>query len=126
PRPVRLTLLAALASTRQGELVDGLVELLIALVHKIHVRAEREATRRYQDSLTIRERLVELAPDNTAFQQILYNAFDRLADLASDDEMAAAACDGVLRLSSGVLGSDHPLTQAIVRRLADPGDRDAE
>ncbi len=33
----------ALAFTRQSELVDGLVDLLIALVHKIHSKAERTA-----------------------------------------------------------------------------------
>jgi TnpA family transposase len=39
----RLTLLAALAWVRQGEIVDGLVDLLIALVHKIDARAEQGA-----------------------------------------------------------------------------------
>ncbi len=34
-------LLAALCWTRQAELVDGLVELLIGLIHKINARAER-------------------------------------------------------------------------------------
>jgi hypothetical protein len=43
PPPVRLTLLAALAWVRQGELVDGLVDLMVALVHKIGTRAERAA-----------------------------------------------------------------------------------
>ncbi|MDN5797939.1 MAG: Tn3 family transposase [Intrasporangium sp.] len=42
-RAVRLTLLAALARTRQGEIVDGLVDLLIALVHKIASHAEQGA-----------------------------------------------------------------------------------
>lgn len=40
---VRLTLLAALAWTRQGEIVEGLVDLLIALVHKIASHAEQGA-----------------------------------------------------------------------------------
>ncbi len=39
--PVRYTLLAALGWTRQAELVDGLVELLIGLIHRINARAER-------------------------------------------------------------------------------------
>ncbi|WP_440072208.1 Tn3 family transposase [Streptosporangium sp. OZ121] len=39
--PVRYTLLAALCWTRQAELVDGLVELLIGLIHRINARAER-------------------------------------------------------------------------------------
>ena len=37
----RVTLLAALCSSRQGEITDALVELLVALVHKINARAER-------------------------------------------------------------------------------------
>ncbi|PRX59564.1 hypothetical protein B0I32_1197 [Nonomuraea fuscirosea] len=40
--PVRLTVLAALCQVRQAELIDGLVELLIQLVHKISVRAEQK------------------------------------------------------------------------------------
>ncbi|GAA2268141.1 Tn3 family transposase [Streptomyces atrovirens] len=38
---VRTTLLAALCTSRQGEITDALVELLVALVHKINARAER-------------------------------------------------------------------------------------
>jgi hypothetical protein len=41
PLPVRYTLLAVLCWTRQAELVDGLVELLIGLIHRINARAER-------------------------------------------------------------------------------------
>jgi TnpA family transposase len=40
--PVRLTLLAALCWARKAEMIDGLVELLIQLVHKISVRAEKK------------------------------------------------------------------------------------
>ena len=42
PELVRLTLLAALCQVRKAELTDGLVELLIELVHRISVRAERK------------------------------------------------------------------------------------
>ena len=45
PRPVRLTLLAALCWVRTAELTDGLVELLIGLVHKIDARAEHRVER---------------------------------------------------------------------------------
>ncbi|NVK79391.1 Tn3 family transposase [Streptomyces morookaense] len=38
---IRITLLAALCSSRQAEITDALVDLLIALVHKINARAER-------------------------------------------------------------------------------------
>lgn len=41
PAPVRLTLLAALCGVRRAEITDGLVDLLIALVHRIDARAER-------------------------------------------------------------------------------------
>ena len=42
PLPIRITLLAALCQVRQAELTDGLVELLVQLVHKISVRAEKK------------------------------------------------------------------------------------
>ncbi len=38
---VRITLLAALCWSRQAEITDALVELLVALVHKVNARAER-------------------------------------------------------------------------------------
>ncbi len=41
PRPMRLTLLAALCWVRTTEITDSLVDLLIAIVHRIHARAER-------------------------------------------------------------------------------------
>ena len=42
PQLTRLTLLAALCWVRKAELADGLVDLLVQLVHKISVRAERK------------------------------------------------------------------------------------
>ncbi|WP_204357622.1 MULTISPECIES: hypothetical protein [unclassified Streptomyces] len=42
---VRTTLLAALCTSRQAEITDALVELLVALVHKINARAERRVER---------------------------------------------------------------------------------
>jgi TnpA family transposase len=41
PPAIRLTLLAGLCAVRAGEITDGLVDLLIALVLKIDTRAER-------------------------------------------------------------------------------------
>ena len=41
PPAVRHTLLPALCWSRQAELVDGLVELLIGLIHRINARAEQ-------------------------------------------------------------------------------------
>jgi hypothetical protein len=40
PRPVRLTLLVTLCWARTGEITDGLVELLIGIVHKVGTRAQ--------------------------------------------------------------------------------------
>jgi hypothetical protein len=45
PRPVRLTLLACLCWQRTAELADGLVDLLIALIHEIDARAEHRVER---------------------------------------------------------------------------------
>ena len=75
PRPVRLTLLAALCWTRTGEITDGLVELLIGIVHKIGTRAENRVEgelladlRRVRGKEGILFRLAEAAvehPDDT-------------------------------------------------------------
>ncbi|WP_326642622.1 DUF4158 domain-containing protein [Nonomuraea fuscirosea] len=43
PEPIRPTLLAALCWVRKAEMIDGLVELLIQLVHKISVRPRRRS-----------------------------------------------------------------------------------
>ena len=42
---MRLTLLAALCWVRSAEITDALVDLLIALVHKIDARAEQRVER---------------------------------------------------------------------------------
>jgi TnpA family transposase len=75
PRPVRLTLLAALCWARTGEITDGLVELLIGIVHKIGTRAEDRVEgemladlRRVRGKEAILFRLAEAAvehPDGT-------------------------------------------------------------
>jgi TnpA family transposase len=49
---VRYTLLAALCWTRQAELVDSLVELLIGLIHRINARAERRVEKKLIGALT--------------------------------------------------------------------------
>nr|WP_228717521.1 Tn3 family transposase [Allosaccharopolyspora coralli] len=51
PLEVRLTLLAALCWTRQSEITDALVDLLIALVHKINAKADRKVERELTDDL---------------------------------------------------------------------------
>lgn len=81
PRPVRLTLLAALCWVRSTEITDALVDLLVGLVHKINTRADRRVERELIDDLrrvrgkeTILFRLAEAAiehPDDTV-REALY------------------------------------------------------
>ncbi|MGD9525622.1 hypothetical protein [Pseudonocardia sp.] len=80
------------------------------------------ATAWYQAALAIRERLVALAPDKIDLQRMFFNSCDRLADLAADDKNAAATVDHALQFAVNLFGRDHPLLQAIQRRLDDPGD----
>jgi TnpA family transposase len=47
PKAKRLTLLSALCVMRAEELTDGLVDLLIQIVHKIDVRAEKKVEEEY-------------------------------------------------------------------------------
>jgi hypothetical protein len=51
PRPVRLTLLAALCWIRASEITDALVELLIGLIHRINARADRRVERELTEDL---------------------------------------------------------------------------
>ena len=79
--PGRYTLLAALCWTRQAELVDGLVELLTGLIHRINARAERRVEKELTGELAnvpskrgIFARLVDAAlehPDDTV-REALY------------------------------------------------------
>jgi len=42
PEPIRYTLVAAFCYERRGEIIDGLADLLIQLVHKVSTRAEKK------------------------------------------------------------------------------------
>lgn len=74
-RPARLTLLAVLCSVRAAEITDGLVDVLIHLIHRINARAERRVEgemtadlRRVQGKEGILFRVAEAAiehPDET-------------------------------------------------------------
>ncbi|HEY5356903.1 MAG TPA: Tn3 family transposase [Streptosporangiaceae bacterium] len=84
--PVRYALLAALCWTRQAELVDGLVELLIGLIHRINARAERRVEKELIGDLAhvpgkrgILGRMVNAAlerPDGTV-RQVVFPAVPR-------------------------------------------------
>jgi hypothetical protein len=78
--PVRYTLLAPLCWTRQAELVDGLVELLTGLIHRINARAERRVEKELTGTLVsvpgkrgIFTRIVDAAlehPDDTVREAV--------------------------------------------------------
>jgi hypothetical protein len=71
PRPVRLTLLAALCWIRAAEITDALVDLLIALILKVNTRADKrvegeltEGLRRVRGKEGILFRLAEAAVEH--------------------------------------------------------------
>lgn len=74
PEPLMLTLLAALLPTREREITDTLVELLIATVHRIGARADRKVT----------EELVNAFKKVTGKENILFAIAE--ASLARPDE----------------------------------------
>ena len=71
PEPRRYTLLAAFCWQRRQEIIDGLVELLIEIIHRITTRAERKVIkelvqdlRTVQGKTTLLYRLAEAAIDH--------------------------------------------------------------
>lgn len=66
PRPLRLTLLAALLAAREREITDTLVDLLIATVHRIGARAEKR----------VNEELVAAFRRVTGKENILFRVAD--------------------------------------------------
>jgi hypothetical protein len=81
PEKVRYTLLAAFCQERRKEIIDGLVELLIGIVHKIGVRAERKVVRillqnfrsvRGKDTLLYRMAEAALARPDGVVREVLY------------------------------------------------------
>jgi len=81
PAPVRYTLLAAFCRQRRQEVIDGLVELLIRIVHRIGVRAEKKITKELLSDVqhvhgktTLLFKMAEVAlsnPDGT-IKEVLY------------------------------------------------------
>ncbi len=71
PEPIRYTLLAAFCWQRRKEIIDGLVDLLIQVVHRIGARAERkvvktllEHLRKVHGKTTLLYRIAEAAVEN--------------------------------------------------------------
>src|SRR5216683_1011123 len=98
PQPIRITLLAALCWVRRAEMIDGLVELLIQLVHKISVRAERkvesEINSEFRRGLPKLLRAVSFHSGNDAFQPVM-DALALLDRYADSEEVFYGAADAV-------------------------------
>lgn len=81
PPPVRYTLMAAFCRQRRQEVIDGLVDLLIRIVHRIGVRAEKKIVKtllsdfqRIHGKTTLLFKMAEVAllhPDGT-IKEVLY------------------------------------------------------
>ena len=81
PPPIRNTLLAAFCWQRRKEIIDGLVDLLIQVVHRIGVRAERklvttllEDLRKVRGKTTLLFKIAEAAVDSPegVVREVLY------------------------------------------------------
>ena len=112
--PVRITLLAVLCACRQAEITDALVDLLIALVHKINARAERRVEkqltaelRRVRGKQGILFRLADAAlgePEGTV-RTVLYPVVgektlrDLVAEAKANDQAFKAQVRTTLRSS---------------------------
>ncbi len=108
PRPVRLALLAALTWSRSAEITDSLVDLLIAVVHKMDVRVERkvegkllEDLRRVRGKEGILFQMAEAAvahPDETV-RRALYPVVGEgtLEDLVREAKATQSAFRGRVR-----------------------------
>lgn len=81
PEPIRYTLMAAFCWQRREEIIDGLVDLLIQLVHRIGARAERkvvksllEDLRRVHGKTALLYRIAEVAVENPSgiIKEVVY------------------------------------------------------
>ena len=85
PAPIRYTLVAAFCHERRGEIVDGLIELLVQLVNKIYTDAEKQVVqellsdvRAVQGKSRLLYKLADAAvrnPEGTV-KDVLYRAVD--------------------------------------------------
>jgi TnpA family transposase len=81
PEPIRYTLMAAFCWQRREEIIDGLVDLLIQVVHRIGARAERkvvkallEDLRKVHGKTALLYRIAEVAVENPSgiIKEVLY------------------------------------------------------
>ena len=130
PRPLMLTLLAALVHERQREITDTLADLLISTVHRIGARAERRVTqelvsefRKVAGKETLLFRLAEAAiarPDDTVRAVVYPVAGEKtLRDLVAEYKSSGPAYRRTVQTTLRGL-----LHQALPAR-ADPAARGA-
>lgn len=132
PAPIRLTLLAALCWLRTAEITDSLVDLLIALVHRIDARAENrvesevEQLRRVRGKEGILFAMAQVAverPDETV-RAALYPVVGEatLKDLGrrGEGQRGAASPAGPDRSSVLVFGALSPDASRLARRSGVP------
>lgn len=102
PPPIRSTLLAAFCWQRRQEIIDGLVDLLIQVVHRIGVRAERkvvttllEDLRKVRGKTSLLFKIAEAAVDcpDGIIKEVLYPIAGEqtLRDLVRESSSTGAA-----------------------------------
>lgn len=95
PEPIRYTFLAAVCWQRRQEIIDGLVDLLIQIVHRISVRAEKKVVdellgdlQKVHGKTTLLLKMAEaaLAQPNGVVKEVLYPVVSEqtLSDLVKE------------------------------------------
>jgi hypothetical protein len=95
PAPIRYTLLAAFCWQRRQEIIDGLVDLLIQIVHRISVRAEKKVVEEWvgdlqkvhgKTTLLFKRAEAALASPEGVVKEVLYPVVGEqtLADLVKE------------------------------------------
>jgi TnpA family transposase len=114
PTRIRLPLLAAWVLPREAEIVDGLVELLIAITHRITVRAERKVVAELiEEARTVRGKTgilfkvasaVTEAPDGVV-REVIFPVVDERTFHALVKEALAAGTTPARRVHTAVRAS---------------------
>ena len=125
PEPIRYTLIAAFCWQRRQEIIDGLVDLLIQVVHRIGVRAERklvttllEDLRKVRGKTTLLFKMAEAAVDcpDGAVREVLYPIVGEqtLRDLVREYQSTGAAYEKEVHNTVRASYANH------YRRMMDP------
>jgi hypothetical protein len=114
PARIRLPLIAAWCGPREGEIVDGLVELLIQITHRITVKAERHVVAELiEEARTVRGKAgilfkvaaaVTEAPDGVV-REVIFPVVDKRTFQALVREAVAAGTTPARRIHTAVRAS---------------------